>query len=85
MQLWLISRLPLAGFLINGLFGRRFSKGLVNAVAIGSVVLSFAWVLKTILGAGDLHTRLYRALFHLDSERRAQHRTATSRWTGSPR
>ena len=41
MQLWLIPILPLAGFLINGLFGRRFSKGLVNAFAIGSVVLAF--------------------------------------------
>jgi NADH-quinone oxidoreductase subunit L len=50
MQLWLIPVLPLLGFLINGLFGRRFSKGLVSAVAIGSVALSFAWALKTILG-----------------------------------
>jgi NADH-quinone oxidoreductase subunit L len=56
MQLWLIPTLPLAGFLINGLFGRRFSKGLVNTFAIGSVVLSFAWVLKTLLGLGDLNT-----------------------------
>ncbi|MBZ5577801.1 MAG: NADH-quinone oxidoreductase subunit L [Acidobacteriia bacterium] len=54
MQLWLIPLLPFAGFLINGLFGRRFSKGVVNVFAIGSVVLSFAWVLKTILGLGDL-------------------------------
>jgi NADH-quinone oxidoreductase subunit L len=50
MQLWLIPLLPLAGFVINGVFGRRFSKSLVNAVAIGSVLLSFAWVLKTVLG-----------------------------------
>ena len=49
MQLWLIPVLPLAGFLINGLFGRRFSKGLVSAVAIGSVALSFAWALRAIL------------------------------------
>jgi NADH-quinone oxidoreductase subunit L len=48
MQLWLIPLLPFAGFLINGIFGRRFSKGAINAVAIGSVVLSFAWVVKTI-------------------------------------
>jgi NADH-quinone oxidoreductase subunit L len=54
MQLWLIPLLPLAGFLINGLFGQRFSKALVNVFGIGSVVLSFAWVLKTILGLGDL-------------------------------
>ena len=49
MQLWLIPLLPLAGFLINGLLGRRFSKGLVSAVAIGSVALSFAWALRAIL------------------------------------
>ncbi|HTX39554.1 MAG TPA: NADH-quinone oxidoreductase subunit L [Bryobacteraceae bacterium] len=48
MQLWLIPLLPFAGFLINGLFGRRLSKSAVNAVAIGSVLLSFAWVLKTL-------------------------------------
>ncbi len=55
MQLWLIPILPLAGFLINGLFGRRFSKGVVNAVAVGSVLFSFLWVLKTLAGLGDLH------------------------------
>ena len=54
MQLWLIPILPLAGFLINGLFGRRFSKGLVNAFAIGSVVLAFLWVLKTLFGLGGI-------------------------------
>ncbi|MBS1855693.1 MAG: NADH-quinone oxidoreductase subunit L [Acidobacteria bacterium] len=54
MQLWLIPILPLAGFLINGILGRRFSKSLVNAVAIGSVVLSFLWVLKTLLALGAL-------------------------------
>ena len=54
MQLWLIPILPLAGFLINGLFGRRFSKGLVNTFAIGSVVLAFLWVLKTLFGLGGL-------------------------------
>jgi len=54
MQLWLIPALPLAGFLINGLFGRRFSKGLVNTFAIGSVVLAFLWVLKTLYSLGGL-------------------------------
>ncbi len=56
MQLWLIPIFPLAGFLINGIFGRRFSKSLVNTVAVGSVVLSFLWVLKTIFAMGDLNT-----------------------------
>jgi len=55
MQLWLIPLLPFAGFLINGLLGRRFSKAVVNAVAIGSVALSFAWVLKTLFSV-DLDT-----------------------------
>ncbi|HUB78001.1 MAG TPA: NADH-quinone oxidoreductase subunit L [Bryobacteraceae bacterium] len=56
MALWLIPILPFAGFVINGLFGRRFSKAVVNIVAIGSVVLAFAWVLKTLLGLGSLET-----------------------------
>jgi NADH-quinone oxidoreductase subunit L len=55
MQLWLIPILPLAGFLINGLFGRRFSKPLINAVALGSVALSFLWVLKTLTGLDLSH------------------------------
>ncbi len=56
MQLWLIPVLPLAGFVINGVFGRRFSKGMVGSIAIGSVVLAFAWALKTILALGDLNS-----------------------------
>jgi len=52
MQLWLIPLLPLAGFLINGLFGRKSSKAVINAVAAGSVLLSFAWVLKTLSALG---------------------------------
>ena len=54
MQLWLIPILPFIGFLINGLFGRRLSKPVINAVAVGSVALSFLWVLKTFMGAGAL-------------------------------
>ena len=50
MQLWLIPIFPFIGFLINGLFGRRLSKPVINAVAVGSVALSFLWVLKCFLG-----------------------------------
>jgi NADH-quinone oxidoreductase subunit L len=56
MLLWLIPILPFAGFVINGLFGRRFSKTIINSIAIGSVVLAFAWVLKTLLSLGSLET-----------------------------
>src|SRR5580700_9975668 len=52
MQLWLIPILPLAGFILNGVFGRRLSKAAVNAIAVGSVLLSFVWVLKTLFGVG---------------------------------
>src|SRR5260370_30419766 len=47
-QLWLIPILPLAGFALNGLFGRRLSKALINTIAVGSVLLSFLWVVKTV-------------------------------------
>ncbi len=53
-QLWLIPALPFAGFLINGIFGRRFSKAAVNAIAIGSVLLSFVWALKAVLSLGEM-------------------------------
>ena len=56
MQLWLIPALPFAGFLLNGLLGRRFSKAVVNTIGVGSVLLAFAWVLKTLFGLGDLAT-----------------------------
>ena len=53
-QLWLIPALPLAGFLLLGIFGRRLSKPVINAAAIGSVVLAFLWVVKTLYGLGAL-------------------------------
>ena len=49
-HLWLIPAFPLAGFLVNGIAGRRLSKPLVNAFAVGSVLLSFLWVLKVLAG-----------------------------------
>jgi NADH-quinone oxidoreductase subunit L len=57
MNLWLIPILPLLGFLANGLFGKRMSKALINLIAIGSVALSFAWVVKTLLGLSPMETK----------------------------
>ena len=51
-QLWLIPIFPLLGFLLNGLFGRRLPKPAVSAIACGSVLLSFLWVLKTLSALG---------------------------------
>src|SRR5260221_13999324 len=55
-QLWLIPAFPLLGFLVNGVLGRRRSNSFVNAVAIGSVLLSFGWVVKTLLAPGSMET-----------------------------
>jgi len=52
MQLWLIPILPLLGFLLNGMFGKRLARPVINAIAVGSVLLSFLWVLKTLSGLG---------------------------------
>src|SRR5665647_1667015 len=54
MNLWLIPAFPLAVFLANGLLGRRASKAVVNAIAIGSVLLSFLWVLRTLAVVGPM-------------------------------
>ncbi len=63
MNLWLIPIFPFLGFLINGLFGRRFPKQLVNVVAVGSVLLSFLWVVKTISGLGAMETAYIERYF----------------------
>jgi NADH-quinone oxidoreductase subunit L len=62
MNLWLIPLFPLLGFLINGLFGRRFAKPLVNVIAVGSVAASFAyvlWVLSALYPMTAVHTESY--------------------------
>jgi NADH-quinone oxidoreductase subunit L len=53
-NLWVIPALPFAGFLINGIFGRKLPKAVINLIAVLSVVLSFGWVLKVFFTAGDL-------------------------------
>ena len=47
-HLWIIPLLPLLGSAINGLFGRTWTKGTVNAVALGSTGLSFACALEAV-------------------------------------
>jgi NADH-quinone oxidoreductase subunit L len=63
MNLWLIPIFPLLGFLANGLFGRRIPKALVNVFAVGSVLLSFAWVVKTLLGLDPIETKYIEHYF----------------------
>ncbi len=63
MYLWLIPIFPLLGFLINGLFGRRMPKAMINLFAIGSVGLSLAWAVKTLLALGPLETKYIEHYF----------------------
>ena len=49
-----LAAIPVTGFLINGIFGRKLPKALVSAIAVLSVVLSFGWVMRVYLTAGDL-------------------------------
>ena len=48
----LIPLLPLVGVAINGLFGRRISRGAVGAIAVGTIVVAFilAFILDEITG-----------------------------------
>ena len=56
MILWLIPFFPLIGFLLNGLLGKRFSKQLVSVIAVGSVALSFFYVVALLFKLSPLTT-----------------------------
>ncbi len=51
LYLWLIPLLPFAGFLINGVIGRRLPKALVTAVALLAPLASFAVVVNAAMAA----------------------------------
>ncbi len=60
--LWLIPILPLCGFLLNGLFGRKLPKTIVGAIAIIAPLLSFLSVMLVLNGLKPLdhpHTEHY--------------------------
>jgi NADH-quinone oxidoreductase subunit L len=46
--LWIIPLLPLLGAAANGIFGRRWSKGMVTGVALSSTTLAFLFALETV-------------------------------------
>jgi NADH-quinone oxidoreductase subunit L len=47
-HLWLIPLLPFAGFLLNGLLGRRMPKGLVSTIALAAPLASFLIVVRAV-------------------------------------
>ncbi len=61
LNLWLLPLLPLAGFAINGIFGRRMPKPLVSLVALLFPAAAFAQVLWIV---GRVHAGL--ALPHVE-------------------
>ena len=58
--LWLIPVLPLIGFLLNGLFGRKLPKAVVSLIAIGAALLPFVWVLYVLRALQPLDTRYFQ-------------------------
>ncbi len=54
LNLWVIPALPLCGFLLNGLLGRRLHRSFVNWIAVGTVLGSFLWVLNCLLTLGAI-------------------------------
>jgi NADH-quinone oxidoreductase subunit L len=51
LHLWLIPLLPFAGFLLNGILGRKLPKALVSAIALLAPLASFAVVLSAVLAS----------------------------------
>ena len=51
LHLWLIPLLPFAGFLINGILGRRLPKALVTTVALLAPLGSFGIVVNAAMAA----------------------------------
>ena len=47
---WLIPVLPLAGFVLNGLFGNKLPKSLVGIVGSGTILASFIISVGIFLG-----------------------------------
>ncbi len=54
VYLWLIVLAPFAGFLLNGLLGKRLPRSLVTAIALLSSLAAFGAVLNAILIAYDM-------------------------------
>jgi NADH-quinone oxidoreductase subunit L len=74
LHLWLIPLVPFAGFLVNGMLGRRFPKALVTAIAWIATLIPFLHVLYialhfsslTLPYTEDVGTWITAGSFHAD-------------------
>ena len=85
--LWMIPLLPLLGAAANGIFGGRWPKNIITAVALSSTTLAFLAALEVgarIPCASRRPDSLDQIVFHLDFRRRIPARTSRCRWTSSP-
>ena len=83
--IWMIPLFPAAGFVINGLFGKRMPKTVVGVIACGAVLLSFIFAAGAVfqlvqLGAGA--ALAHREGLRMDQCRTGSHRRAAS-WPAS--
>jgi len=53
--IWLIPLFPVAGFIINGLFGKRMPKAAVGTIASGAVLLSFIFASGAVFQLSQLN------------------------------
>jgi len=51
--IWLIPLFPAAGFVINGLVGKRMSKTMVGVIACGLVFISFIFSAGAVLSTAS--------------------------------
>jgi NADH-quinone oxidoreductase subunit L len=83
--LWVIIALPLVGSAINGFLGSKFSKPVVNTVAIGAVTGSFLYVIAAVhallqLPGDQVFTKTYftwirAGIFQVDFKLQMDHLT----------
>ncbi len=83
LHLWLIPIVPFAGFLVNGLVGRKLPKALVTAVALVAAAVPMIQVAAIIAGPGspavphieNLGTWIRAGSFHADFSFQLDHLT----------
>ena len=64
LYLWLIPLLPFAGFLLNGILGRRLPKSLTTAIALLAPLASFGVVVVAVMGFNSASAPFVEAYGH---------------------